>query len=221
MNRNAESGINCEQRNFSDRTCRLLFAGRMDRLKGGGLLLDALPQVINSIGRPFQVTFVGDGPERRKWEEKAARLQGREPRVRIIFTGWLEGEPLERAFSASDLLVFPSLWPEPFGLLGPEAGLHGVPAVGFAVGGVPAWLLEGVNGHLAPGDPATAEGLAQAVTECLRDPVAYRQLRIGALEVARRFSLASHIGQLTRVFKAVLASRWQPTAPRLSVSNLQ
>ena len=179
----------------------MLFAGRMDLLKGGGVLLDALPHLLRTIGHPLHMTFVGDGPERRKWEEKAAQLQTREPRLRFNFTGWLDGEPLDCAFSESDLLVVPSLWPEPFGLLGPEAGLRGLPAVGFAVGGIPEWLLDGVNGRLAPGDPPTVEGLADAVTECLRDPAAYRQLRIGALNIARRFSLANHIDRLTQVFE--------------------
>lgn len=34
-------------------------------------------------------------------------------------------------------LVIPNLWPEPFGLVGLEAAQYGVPAVSFAVGGIP------------------------------------------------------------------------------------
>ena len=49
--------------------------------------------------------------------------------------------------------MVPSIWPEPFGQVGPEAGLYGVPAAAFAVGGTPSWLTDGVNGRLAPGDP--------------------------------------------------------------------
>jgi len=218
---NVQSGVDADSHPLSDGAYELLFAGRMDLLKGGAVLLDALPYVLSTIGRPLHMTFVGDGPERRKWQEKGARLEAREPNVRINFTGWLAGEKLERAFSDSDLLVVPSLWAEPFGLLGPEAGLHGLPAAGFAVGGIPEWLIDGVNGHLAPGDPPTRQGLVDAVTRCLQDPAAYRQLRIGALKVARRFSVANHIGQLTRVFEAVMAAHPQPTTAGLSFSGLQ
>ena len=54
--------------------------------------------------------------------------------------------------AASDLLVVPSVWPEPFGSVGPAAAQHGIPAAAFAVGGIPQWLHEGVNGHLADGN---------------------------------------------------------------------
>ena len=73
-------------------------------------------------------------------------------------------------FQESDLLVVPSIWPEPFGQVGPEAGLYGVPVAAFAVGGTPSWLTDGVNGLLAAGDPPTAAGLAESIVGCLADP---------------------------------------------------
>jgi glycosyltransferase involved in cell wall biosynthesis len=96
------------------------------------------------------------------------------------------------------------VWPEPFGLAGPEAGLHGVPVAAFDVGGVPEWLIDGVNGYLAPGSPPTAEGLAQAVVKCLRDPSEYERLRRGAVETARQFSLKNHLTALTGVFEKIV-----------------
>jgi glycosyltransferase involved in cell wall biosynthesis len=186
-----------------DQPVRLLFAGRMDLLKGGAVLLDALPEVLKSIGRPLRMTFVGDGPERGRWEEKASRLRSHEPRLEVHFTGWLERPRLECLFSESDLLVVPSLWPEPFGLVGPEAGLHSLPVAAFAVGGIPEWLSDGVNGHLAPGDPPTVNGLSEAIVKCLRDPITQIRLRQGALDIGRRFSLTNHVNKLVRLFESV------------------
>ena len=54
---------------------KLLFVGRMEALKGGGMLLDALPRVLGVLGRQLHMTFVGDGTERSEWEKKAARIQ--------------------------------------------------------------------------------------------------------------------------------------------------
>ena len=96
----------------------------------------------------------------------------------------------------ADLLVVPSVWPEPFGLVGPEAGLHGVPAAGFAVGGIPEWLQDGVNGCLAPGDPPTTAGLADAIVRCLADPDTHRRLRQEAVRCAQRFSMTRHLAEL-------------------------
>ena len=197
---------------------RLLFVGRMELLKGGQVLLDALPSVLAAVHRPLQMTFVGDGRERVRWEEKAARLQSREPRLQVQFTGWLEGEKLSRTYADSDLLVVPSLWPEPFGLVGPEAGLHGLPAAAFAVGGVSQWLIDGINGYLASGDPPSAAGLAEAIIKCLRDPVGHAQLRRGACEVAGRFSMANHKKELMELLEGA-AGAPSNRSETLAISN--
>ena len=74
------------------------------------------------------------------------------------------------------MLVVPSLWPEPFGLVGLEAARHRLPVAAFAVGGIPDWLRPGVNGYLAPGDPPTPGGLADAIIACLKDPETHARL---------------------------------------------
>jgi glycosyltransferase involved in cell wall biosynthesis len=102
-----------------------------------------------------------------------------------------------------DLLVVPSLWPEPFGSVGPAAGQHGVPAAAFAVGGIPEWLGDGVSGHLAPGDPPTPEGLATAIIRCLEDPAHYAMLKSGARAMAERFTMERHLPQLLAVLERV------------------
>ena len=53
----------------------ILFAGRMDSVKGGAILLGALPQIRRDLGRPLRVQFSGDGPDRQRWEKLAARIQ--------------------------------------------------------------------------------------------------------------------------------------------------
>ena len=184
---------------------RLLFLGRMDFLKGGETFLEALPHISAALNRPLRVTFSGDGPQRQRWEEQSARAQALDQRLRIDFTGWLKGAQLESQMGDCDLLVLPSLWPEPFGLVGPEAGLRGIPVAAFAVGGIPNWLVDGVNGHLAAGDPPTAEGLAQAVINCLRDAPTHARLGQGALVMAQRFNMDNHLSALMEVFEMVLS----------------
>ncbi len=99
----------------------------------------------------------------------------------------------------------PSLWPEPFGRVGLEAGLYGVPTAAFAVGGIPEWLCDGANGHLASGEPPTASGLADAIWRCLTDRDHFTQLCDGAREQAQRFGVNQHIDQLCKLFEEVVA----------------
>jgi glycosyltransferase involved in cell wall biosynthesis len=182
---------------------RLLFLGRMDALKGGLILLDSLPLVAAALDRPIELTFGGDGPCGDSWTRRAQAISAKDTRVKVVFEGWLGSERIEKLQAASDLLVMPSLWPEPFGRVGLESGSKGLPVAAFAVGGIPDWLHDGVNGYMAPGDPATPDGLAQAIVKCLRTPSERARLRLGAIAMASRFNLHNHMAQLYDLFDQV------------------
>jgi glycosyltransferase involved in cell wall biosynthesis len=184
---------------------RLLFAGRMVRLKGGELLLRALPGITQRLQRPVKLTLAGDGPAKADWESQARSLCAQNSLVTVEFTGWQRYADLQKLLLASDLLVVPSLWPEPFGMIGPEAGSAGLPAVAFRKGGIPEWLHDGINGFLAPGNPPTAAELAATIAQSVADPLLHRQLREGARREAKRFSLKLHVERLVEIFGEVVA----------------
>lgn len=185
---------------------RILFIGRMEELKGGHVLLDALPMAQKALGRALRVSFVGDGRSREQWESQARRVFPPGASVRVEFTGWLGPEETTRLLGEADLLVVPSLWPEPFGLIGLEAANCGVPAAAFDVGGISEWLDDGVNGHLAPGDPPRAEHLASAIVKCLHDRSIHAALSRGALEIASRHSMPAHVAALLDVLAAAASA---------------
>jgi glycosyltransferase involved in cell wall biosynthesis len=178
---------------------RLMFVGRMDRLKGGATLIDALPRTQAQIGHALHLTFAGDGPLRRAWTERAANVMRSSGQITIEFTGWLRPEILTGQFDSTDVVVVPSLWPEPFGLVGPEANRRGVPVVAFATGGIPEWLHEGINGCLAPADPPTADGLSDALLRCLRSLDASDAMRLGAIREVGSRPDAGHLQALLDV----------------------
>jgi glycosyltransferase involved in cell wall biosynthesis len=121
--------------------------------------------------------LVGDGPMRGEVEAAIRRL-GLEKRQ------WLMGARSDVAnfYAASDLLLFAS---RPYGMESMnasviEAGMLGVPAAAYAVGGVPEVVLDGVTGCLTPaGD---ADGLAERVLELIGDPEATRTMGEAARE---------------------------------------
>jgi glycosyltransferase involved in cell wall biosynthesis len=192
------------RREHASDVARLLFLGRTEVNKGGTYFIDALPGVAAAHGGRIEVLFAGDGSDRRAWEERVRSL-GRLPSIDVRFSGWLDAEGIRNAFSQADALVVPSLWPEPFGLVGPEAGLKGVPAIAFDVGGISDWLTDGVNGYLAPGRPPTPSGLAEAILRFLQTP-GRQELRHNAWEAARRFSPQAHFTALDGVLREVASS---------------
>jgi glycosyltransferase involved in cell wall biosynthesis len=187
----------------TDDTKRIIFVGRMGLLKGTGILLDSMPAVAAALNSKVNLTFIGDGPGRTAWEEKARGVEARDARISIEMAGWKKPEEIRAMLAEADLLVVPSVWPETFGLVGPEAGRLGVPAAAFDVGGIPEWLVDGVNGELAPGNPPTAQGLADAIVRCLRDPAVHKRLRAGALEISQRFDTRLHVQSLITIFRQV------------------
>lgn len=190
-----------------ERSCDILFAGRMDPLKGGRFLLDALPAIRARLNRNLRVVFGGDGPGRQEWEARAGAIAARDSALTILFAGWCDERRLGALMRDSRLLVVPSTWPEPFGSVGVAAARYGVPAAAFAVGGISQWLHDGVNGHLAPGAPPTAAGLVDAVVRCLEDPRHYDELSRGALRLASTFTMETHLPALIRILERVTDGR--------------
>jgi glycosyltransferase involved in cell wall biosynthesis len=144
---------------------RLVFLGRLDRLKGCAVAIESLPQVERRLERPVTLTIAGDGPDRARCEQRAAEASS--DRIRVEFRGWVAPQEAASLLTSADALVFPSLWPEPYGLSGIEALAAGVPVAAFASGAVPEWLREGIDGALAPADPPTAAGFAEALVRCV------------------------------------------------------
>jgi glycosyltransferase involved in cell wall biosynthesis len=190
------------------REWRLLFVARLTALKGGAALVEALSHLRRMCDGRIVLTIAGDGPERADLERRASAWRSSTRNTDVRFAGWLGPADLAAAMAATDLLVVPSIWPEPFGLVGPEAGLHSVPAAAFAVGGIPDWLHEGINGHLAPGDPPTPAGLATAIARSLGDPEHHARLRAGALAAARELSAERHMPRVLAILER--AARREP-----------
>ena len=198
---------------------QLLFLGRMEFVKGGHVLLNALPLLKGKIDRPMRVVFAGDGPDRLSWERQGEEVRRLSPGLAIEFTGWLSEREVEELLDQTDLLVLPSLWPEPFGLAVIEAGRRGVPVAAFAVGAISGWLTDGLNGYLAHEMPPNAAGLAAAIGNCLSDPIRHLELRRGAIQVAERFQLNDHMQVLEQIFAQVVSNRKLKSEQALSYSS--
>jgi glycosyltransferase involved in cell wall biosynthesis len=167
---------------------RILFIGRLTDIKGGDQLVRALALSSTRLGRPLTLTVAGDGPELPKMQGLANSLG-----VSMRCAGWVGDADKLELIRDTDLLAVPSVWPEPFGLVGVEAGSQGVPTAGYASGGIPEWLIPGVTGELASATPPTVDGLADAIVRALADPFHYQKLCRGAWEMARQFTLEQHL----------------------------
>jgi glycogen(starch) synthase len=144
----------------------LIFVGRLVGDKGADVLIKALA-LLKQSATPANLTIVGDGPIRNELEVMAANL-GVEESVR--FLGIVEGPALASELSAHRILVVPSTWAEPFGIVATEAIACGCFVVGSNIGGIPEAI--GPCGlTFTPGNPVElADTLRLALTD--RDVIA-------------------------------------------------
>ncbi len=177
---------------------RVVFAGRVAAAKGVGVLLRS--------ARAVDAEFVicGDG-----WQLEAMRRLARRLAVldRVRFTGWLAAEELAQELADASVVVMPSVWPEPFGLVGIEALAAGRPVIASATGGVEDWLADGVNGlSVKPGDHSA---LARALNELLSDPARQRAMgNAGREMVLARFSPEKHLAALLDAY-GLARAEWE------------
>jgi glycosyltransferase involved in cell wall biosynthesis len=191
---------------------RLAFVGRLERLKGADLLVEALVAVNQRLARPVTLTVMGEGSERAEVQRLAAEIERRHSGIAVTFTGWLSPADRDARLKATDLLVVPSVWPEPFGLVGLDAALLGVPAVAFDVGGVRDWMVDGVTGRIARATPPSSDALADAIVDVVAEPS-----RLAAYQAAcRRHALARspalHALGLSEVLAQATRDHTSPTA---------
>lgn len=166
----------------------ILYVGRVTAEKGLPELLRALADVPGE----WHLIVAGDGPVRPGCERLADEL-GIAHRIR--FAGWVDQAALDDLYRQCAVVVMPSVWPEPYGRIGPEAYARGRPVVAFGVGGVPDWLESEQTGYLiTAGD---LNQMSARLSALLESPENQERMGRAALARARvKWTPAAHVEQL-------------------------
>jgi glycosyltransferase involved in cell wall biosynthesis len=182
---------------------RFLAVGTLERIKGQEVLLHAFARAFGESG-DVELDIVGDGCDRQKLRELAARL-GLGSRVR--FLGPAGRTEVRDAMWRADVLVHASHI-ETFGVVLIEALATGLPVVATACGG-PGDIVTPEVGELVP--PGDAAALAAALTRARSrgTPRAPEAIRRHAVE---RFSAPRVAGRLLDLYAGVLDGAL-PAAP--------
>lgn len=128
----------------------IVFLGRLVSQKGCDTLLESLGQ-LQSQGMKPNLTIVGDGPDRPMLERMSNELGLRD---RVLFTGTLQGKSLADLLNRHRIMVVPSRYEEPFGIVALEGLACGCIPVVSERGG----LVDAISGHgfTFPNGDATA-----------------------------------------------------------------
>jgi len=146
----------------------MVFLGRLMRGKGAHVLLDAVAKLA-SQGTRAGLTIIGTGPEEETLRRQAATLGIAD---RVSFAGQRGGRELARELCAHRLIVVPSVWEEPFGVVALEGIACGCVPIVTRSGGLPDAV--GPCGVVVPRDDSDA--LAEAIRRLLGDDAARAEL---------------------------------------------
>jgi glycosyltransferase involved in cell wall biosynthesis len=179
---------------------RLLYVGRLDPRKGVQTAVEALAHLPEAA----TLTLVGGWDEREEGRLRdLAEELGAGRRVR--FEGHRSRDEAMVAYDACDLVIFPVVWAEPWGLVPIEAMARGRPVVATGRGGSGEYLRDGENALLFEAEDAAA--LASAITRVAEDRELRRRLREGGLATARRNTEDGYNDAVLRAIEAAAGAR--------------
>lgn len=157
-----------------ERNRDLMFLGRLTPEKGVDLIIEAL-DLLRQSGLAPTLTVAGDGPEMNALVSLVARLK-LERQVR--FLGQLSGPPLAEELNRHRIMVVPSRWNEPYGIVALEGIASGCVIVGSSGGG----LSEAVGqcGLIFPN--GKVQPMADHIASLLSDRTFAQSLLLGAAQ---------------------------------------
>ncbi len=146
-------------KNISKNKYTIIYASGFDYVKGLHILLKALRIVIKEYPE-IKVMYFGDYNTRLN---KLMKKECVDKHINIM--GRSDHEDFLKNIAKADIVVLPSIWPEPFGRIAAEANMLGVPVVASNIGGLPEIVENGRTGFLVkPGDPLElAKGIIRAL----------------------------------------------------------
>jgi len=193
------------------KSCRLLYVGRIEPLKGIDTLFEAMALIKNEgffDNHPLCLAVIGGDPGASKEEmtREMERLQKLCASLGIgditMFLGKQDQDTLQYYYSAADVVIVPSFY-ESFGLVALEAMASGTPVVASETGGLVHLVKNGETGyHVPAGNP---QALAQRLIALLENDELLVQLGAQAAEYAKEFSWSIIVDQIIELYAVVLA----------------
>ena len=195
----------------------VVYLGRIAPAKGFGLFFGAAAALLQTRARdpaalpPLRFSLVG-GARTREWTDVTRGVAcanfGLCPPV-LNITGRVPHAAVIAALASADVVVFPSVYPESFGIVNLEAMAAGVPVVSFAAGGASDFTVHGDNALVVPlAGAETPALLARAIGRLARDASLRAAIgRAGRATVLERFTAARAADRYRRVFAAVIARK--------------
>jgi len=184
--------------NISQIPFRIICLARLSWEKGINYLIEAMTQVKKEFAQAHLV-LVGDGPERKKIEERVKKLNLEKS---VEFKGKLSHQKALRELAQSVVFVCPSL-AEGLGIVFLEAMAVKVPIIGTPIGGIPDFLKNRETGLFC--QVKNPQSIAEKIKELLEDQPLREQLTENAYKlVERKYSWDKIVQRIADIYDEII-----------------
>ena len=185
----------------SNQQVQLLSISRLIPDKGIKTIVLAVDQLVNRLKIKNVCLKIVGGGDPEYLAELEALVTEKMLKEYVEFTGSVPKAEIPSLYETSDIFIFASVWPEPFGRVIVEAMASGVAVVGTAVGGAAEILQSGVNALTF--EPEDAAGLADQLKRLINDSAMRRQIVTQARHDAiEKFDLGRMFKEIEKVISS-------------------
>ncbi|MFH1903481.1 MAG: glycosyltransferase family 4 protein [Candidatus Omnitrophota bacterium] len=171
----------------------IVFVGRASYEKG----IDYLLEAVALLKIPFRLYLITGGDYMPLVYKKIRDLKLKD---KVEAPGILSYEKTRDYYSMADVVVVPSVWIEPFCLVGIEAMANAKPVVAYRTGGIPDWLVDGQTGLLA--ECRNAANLAEKIENLLLDKDKAKAYGLaGFKRVQEKYNKDVYLANLLKIYK--------------------
>jgi glycosyltransferase involved in cell wall biosynthesis len=178
---------------FVGRAVRFGYVGRIDRLKGLHVILEALELLPD--GKWCELHIFGEAQNPRDEEYYKKTLAHYQGRAKVIVHGLIPHDKLVDAFAKIDILVVPSLLPEAFGLVVQESFSAARPVTVFNSGALPELVRDGIDGFVV--ERNNNKALVETMQKFIDNPNLVHEM---SQQVPRVKTMGEHVDEIENVY---------------------
>jgi len=182
---------------------KLLFVGRLVPYKCADVVIEAVGNLMSSVGDRVHLTIVGDGSEKLVLEQRVNELGIQN---RVHFAGWVDQAQTVDYYRKADVFCFPSIR-EFGGAVVLEAMACGLPCIVANNGGIGEYVTEETGFKI---EPLSKDYLIQEMTNHIRCLVEDENLRQSmasqSIDRAKSFEWSEKARNMVRIYERMLST---------------
>lgn len=189
-----------EKYGIKDNEKILLFTGRITPEKGVKELVESLKNVSN---QNYKLLILGSAlnelKTKTKYQEEIENIV-QTISSKVIFTGFIKYEEINKFYSIADIAVLPSIWDDPAPLTVIESLVSGLPIITTNSGGIPEYATNG-SAIIIERNKDLVENLSKNINLLLNDEAKLKEMSNSSKKVSKDLTLNNYYNNFIDIMK--------------------